>query len=342
LEYKLENERSQIAMRKNIEIGKSGIFVPFLGLGTWAIGGGSWWGDNDDRISIQTIQEAIDLGIVWIDTAPIYGLYHSESVVGQAVREHRKDIVLSTKCALQWRNETPIFHKNVDGTDVYRDLSKKGIIEDVEHSLKTLGTDYIDVLYTHWQTTDKGIYPIEETMDAMMTLKKQGKIRAIGASNVTEEDIREYCKYGQLDVIQEKYSIATRRVEKELMPVCQELGVSIQAYSPLEQGLLTGKFTMDTVFPEGDVRNNNPSFKMERRAAILDILGNWKKYLEKYECSYSNLVIALTAQMIDSLHVLGGARKPEQIEDNVKALQIELEEDDIRQMKKDIEVLENV
>ena len=99
-------------------------------------------------------------------------------------------------------------------------------------------------LYTHWQTTDKKLYPIEETMDALMTLKKQGKIRAIGASNVTEEDIREYCQYGQLDVIQEKYSIVTRKVEKELLPVCKELGVSIQAYSPLEQGLLTGKFTM--------------------------------------------------------------------------------------------------
>ncbi len=321
------------------EIGKSGIKVPFLGMGTWAIGGGSWWGDNDDFLSIQTIQEAIDLGIVWIDTAPIYGLYHSEEVVGKAIKGNRNNIILSTKCALEWRHETPVYHKEVDGTKVYRDLSKKGIIEDLEHSLLTLGTDYIDVLYTHWQTTDKMLYPIEETVDALMTLKKEGKIRAIGASNVTEQDIREYCKYGQLDVIQEKYSIATRRIEKELLPVCQELGVSIQAYSPLEQGLLTGKFTMDTTFPEGDVRNNNPSFQPERRKIILDILKDWEKYLEKYECSYSNLVIALTAQMIEGLHVLGGARKPEQIEDNVKALHVHLEEKDIKQMKKDIEVL---
>lgn len=326
-------------MANLVEIGKSGIKVPFLGMGTWAIGGGSWWGDNDDELSVKTIQRAIDLGIKWIDTAPIYGLYHSEDVVGKAIKGKREQIILSTKCALEWRHETPVFHKEVDGTKVYRDLSKKSIIEDLDHSLLTLGTDYIDVLYTHWQTTDRKLYPIEETMDALMTLKKQGKIRAIGASNVTEEDIREYCQYGQLDVIQEKYSIVTRKVEKELLPVCKELGVSIQAYSPLEQGLLTGKFTMDTTFPNGDVRNNNPSFQPETRKKVLDILEDWKKYLEKYECSYSNLVIALTSQMMDGLHILGGARKPKQIEDNAKALGVSLEEADIVQMKKDIETL---
>ena len=242
-----------------IEIGKSGIKVPFLGMGTWAIGGGSWWGDNDDELSVKTIQRAIDLGIKWIDTAPIYGLYHSEDVVGKAIKGKREQIILSTKCALEWRHETSVFHKEVDGTKVYRDLSKKSIIEDLDHSLLTLGTDYIDVLYTHWQTTDKKLYPIEETMD--------------------------------------------------------------------------------TTFPNGDVRNNNPSFQPETRKKILDILKNWKKYLEKYECSYSNLVIALTSQMMDGLHILGGARKPEQIEDNTKTLGVCLEEADIVQMKKDIETL---
>lgn len=328
-------------MRDEIEIGKSGIKVPFLGMGTWAIGGGSWWGDNDDQISIRTMQKAVDLGIVWIDTAPIYGLYHSEKVVGEAVKNNRDRVVLSTKCALEWRHETPIFHKEVDGTKVYRDLSKKSIIEDLEHSLLTLGTDYIDVLYTHWQTTDKKLYPVEETMDALMTLKRQGKIRAIGASNVTSEDIREYCQYGQLDVIQEKYSIAARGIEKELLPVCKELGVSIQAYSPLEQGLLTGKFTMNSTFPAGDVRNTNASFQPERRKIILDILKGWEPYLEKYQCTYSNLVIALTANMMEGLHILAGARKPEQIEDNVKAMELKLESADICQMKQDIEILKS-
>lgn len=324
---------------KNLEIGKSGISVPFLGMGTWAVGGGSWWGENDDRLSVQAVEKAIDLGIMWIDTAPIYGLYHSEQVVGEAIKNKRHHVILSTKCGLEWRHETPVFHKEVDGTKVYRDLSKKSIIEDLEHSLMTLQTDYIDILYTHWQSPDEILYPVEETMDALMTLKKQGKIRAIGASNVTPEIIREYCSYGQLDVIQEKYSILTRNIENTLVPVCKELGVSVQAYSPLEQGLLTGKITMDTIFPEGDVRNNNLWLKKEKREKVLGLLEDWNDLCMKYDCRVGNLVIALTAKMVDSLHVLCGARKAEQVSENVKAMHIELESDDVDRMKKDLDYL---
>ena len=179
---------------QNITIGKSGIEVPFLGMGTWAIGGGSWWGDNDDALSVNAIEAAVEQGIRWIDTAPIYGLYHSEQVVGEALRHIDRDkVVLSTKCGLEWRHETPVLHKVVDGTAVYRDLSAQSIIEDVEESLKRLGTDHLDVLYTHWQSPDLGLYPLEETVEAMMKLKEQGKIRAIGASNVTADIIRGYC-----------------------------------------------------------------------------------------------------------------------------------------------------
>ena len=176
---------------QNINIGKSGIQVPFLGMGTWAIGGGSWWGDNDDALSVKAIQTAVEQGIRWIDTAPIYGLYHSETVVGEALKHIDRDkVVLSTKCGLEWRHETPVLHKVVDGTAVYRDLSAQSIIEDVEDSLRRLGTDHLDVLYTHWQSPDLGLYPLEETVEAMMKLKEQGKIRAIGASNVTADIIR--------------------------------------------------------------------------------------------------------------------------------------------------------
>ena len=238
--------------------------------GSWAIGGGSWWGDNDDALSVKAILTAVEQGITWVDTAPIYGLYHSEEVVGEAMKHIDRDkVVLSTKCGLEWRHESPILHKVVDGVQVYRDLSAKGIIKDVEDSLRRLHTDHLDVLYTHWQSPDFGVYPLEETMEAMMKLKEQGKIRAIGASNVTSDIIRGYCKYGQLDVIQEKYSLLTRRVEKQLLPTCKELGVSVQAYSPLEQGLLTGKVTMDTTYPEGSTRNTNPCFQPTRRAQAL-------------------------------------------------------------------------
>ena len=164
-------------------IGKSGLSAPFLGLGTWAIGGGSWWGDNDDALSVKAIETAVEQGITWIDTAPIYGLYHSEEVVGEALRHIDRDkVILSTKCGLEWRHESPVLHKVVDGVQTYRDLSAKSIIEDVEDSLRRLGTDHLDVLYTHWQTPDLSIFPLEETVEAMMKLKEQGKIRFAGFS----------------------------------------------------------------------------------------------------------------------------------------------------------------
>ena len=300
---------------QNINIGKSGIQVPFLGMGTWAIGGGAWWGDNDDSLSVKAIQTAVEQGIQWIDTAPIYGLYHSETVVGEAMKHIDRDkVVLSTKCGLEWRHETPVLHKVVDGTTVYRDLSAKSIIEDVEDSLRRLHTDHLDVLYTHWQTPDFGIYPLEETVEG-------------------------YCKYGQLDVIQEKYSLLTRRVEKQLLPTCRELGVSVQAYSPLEQGLLTGKVTMETTYPEGSTRNSNPSFQPARRAQALDMLAKWGDLTEKYDCSLAQLVIALTARMIPGLHVLCGARTPQQVMDNAGALNIKLDGADAVRMKWDVDAI---
>ena len=323
---------------ETIQIGRSGLSAPFLGLGTWAIGGGTWWGDNDDAQSVNAIRTAVEQGIAWVDTAPIYGLYHSEEVVGEALRQIDRDkVILSTKCGLEWRHETPVLHKVVDGVSVYRDLSAQSIIEDVEGSLKRLGTDHLDVLYTHWQSPDFGLYPLEETVEALMKLKEQGKIRAIGAANVTADIIRGYCKYGQLDVIQEKYSLLTRRIEKQLLPTCKELGVSIQAYSPLEQGLLTGKVTMETTYPEGNTRNSNPSYQPGRRAQALKLLDGWTDLTEKYHCTTAQLVIALTAKMIPGLHVLCGARTPEQVLDNVGALNLKLDGADAVRMKWDVD-----
>ena len=323
---------------ETIQIGRSGLSAPFLGLGTWAIGGGTWWGDNDDAQSVNAIRTAVEQGIAWVDTAPIYGLYHSEEVVGEALRQIDRDkVILSTKCGLEWRHETPVLHKVVDGVSVYRDLSAQSIIEVVEGSLKRLGTDHLDVLYTHWQSPDFGLYPLEETVEALMKLKEQGKIRAIGAANVTADIIRGYCKYGQLDVIQEKYSLLTRRIEKQLLPTCKELGVSIQAYSPLEQGLLTGKVTMETTYPEGNTRNSNPSYQPGRRAQALKLLDGWTDLTEKYHCTTAQLVIALTAKMIPGLHVLCGARTPEQVLDNVGALNLKLDGADAVRMKWDVD-----
>ena len=319
-----------------IKIGKSDINTPFMAMGTWAIGGGTAWGENDDKLSVRTIDEAIDCGITWFDTAPVYNLGHSEEVVGKALKGKRHNVLISTKCGLEWDYETPVFHKVMEGRNVYRDLSAKGIRKNLEDSLRRLQTDYIDIYYTHWQTPDFALYPLEETVGVLTELKKEGKIRAIGASNVTEDIIKGYCSLGQLDVIQEKYSILDSHIRSELAQVCEENKVSIQAYSPLEQGLLTGKVKADVKLAKGDVRNRNRFFSSENLPKVMRLLEHWKPLCLKYNCTMSNLVIACTAKTIDGLHVLCGARKPEQIRDNSGALLLTLEQSDIDRMLEDV------
>lgn len=319
-----------------IKIGKSDINTPFMAMGTWAIGGGTAWGENDDKLSVRTIDEAIDCGITWFDTAPVYNLGHSEEVVGKALKGKRHNVLISTKCGLEWDYETPVFHKVMEGRNVYRDLSAKGIRKNLEDSLRRLQTDYIDIYYTHWQTPDFALYPLEETVGVLTELKKEGKIRAIGASNVTEDIIKGYCSLGQLDVIQEKYSILDSHIRSELAQVCEENKVSIQAYSPLEQGLLTGKVKADVKLAKGDVRNRNRFFSPENLPKVMSLLEHWKPLCLKYNCTMSNLVIACTAKTIDGLHVLCGARKPEQIRDNSGALLLTLEQSDIDRMLEDV------
>ena len=287
-------------------------------------------------MSVRTIDEAIDCGITWFDTAPVYNLGHSEEVVGKALKGKRHNVLISTKCGLEWDYETPVFHKVMEGRNVYRDLSAKGIRKNLEDSLRRLQTDYIDIYYTHWQTPDFALYPLEETVGVLTELKKEGKIRAIGASNVTEDIIKGYCSLGQLDVIQEKYSILDSHIRSELAQVCEENKVSIQAYSPLEQGLLTGKVKADVKLAKGDVRNRNRFFSPENLPKVMRLLEHWKPLCLKYNCTMSNLVIACTAKTIDGLHVLCGARKPEQIRDNSGALLLTLEQSDIDRMLEDV------
>jgi methylglyoxal reductase len=322
-----------------MKIGKSGIKTPRISMGTWAIGGGTWWGDNDDSESIYAIHCAIENGIRWIDTAPVYGLGHSEEVVGKAIKGRRNQVILSTKCGLNWESTKGTYHKIIDNTAIYRDLSAKGIRRDVEESLKRLGTDYIDILYTHWQSEEPEHIPIEETMGELMKMKEEGKISAIGASNVNIAHIGEYMKFGQLDVIQEKYSILDRKAEMLMLPFCETYNISVQAYSPLEQGLLTGKVSTETKLRAGDVRNNNIWWQLANRGLVTSMLNSWKPIADKYNCTIGDLVIAWTVKRSKNINVLCGARKAEQVRENVKAEFIGLKESDYDRMTKEADNL---
>ena len=324
-----------------MKIGHSDLNASVITLGSWAIGGGASWRNSIDDESVAAVHTALDNGINIVDTAPIYGLGHSEEMVGKAISTiKRSDILISTKATFSWDEPNDgIYCYDMYGHHIYKNMSYDAIKRDCEESLKRLGTDYIDLYYIHNPAPDPEKMPAAETARALMDLKKEGKIRAIGASNVTSDIIRGYCKYGQLDVIQEKYSLLTRRIEKQLLPTCKELGVSVQAYSPLEQGLLTGKVTMDTTYPEGSTRNTNPCFQPTRRAQALELLAKWSDLTEKYDCTMAQLVIAMTARMIPGLHVLCGARKPEQVLDNAGAMHIKLDGADAVRMKWDVDAI---
>lgn len=318
------------------EIGKTGVMASAVGFGTWAVGGGIIWGERDDDLAVRAIHEALDAGINLIDTAPVYGFGHSEEVVGRALKGRRDKVIVTTKCGLTWEGDQGSFFYSREGYTVLKNLSRAEVIRGCEESLRRLQTDYIDVFMTHWQSIPPFVTPISETMDALLQLKKEGKIRAIGASNVSVDQLKEYMSLGEVALVQEKYSMLDRRIEEEIMPFCEESGISIQAYSPLEQGILTGRFTMDTVLSENDVRNRSDHYKPENRQRIIGMLEGWRPLCEKYRCSMSSLVIAWTAAQSERFIVLCGSRKPEHARDNVQGGNIALDWEDLEKMRGDL------
>jgi methylglyoxal reductase len=205
--------------------------------------------------------------------------------------------------------------------------------------LKRLGTDYIDLYQTHWQATEPENDPIFDTMEHLLKLKEEGKIRAIGASNVDVSHINEYQAVGVLDAIQPRYSMLDRGIEKELLPYCIEQNIGTLVYSPLEQGLLTGAIGMDRILTPGEYKNNIPWFQPLNRQKVLDMLDGWKTLTEKYNCNLAQLVIAWTVEQPGITFALCGARKPEHSTQNAVGGTLILEADDIVKMRSDVEAL---
>lgn len=320
-------------------IGKSGLEASALSLGCWAIGGGEWWGNNDDQMSIDTICRAVQLGVNWIDTARVYGFGHSEEVVGKALKLlPRRKMILSTKCGIQWYDDGGELHFMKEGHAVRRDLAPKAIRRDLELSLKTMGTEYVDVYYTHWQCKTYGLVPIEETMEELLKMKQEGKIRAIGASNTDLQILEDYIRAGQLDVIQEKLSILDLKSE-ELLPFCEEHGIMLQTYSPIEQGLLAGKASDNYVPKPGEVRDGKTWWRPENIRRVNGMLAGWKDLTEKYQCTLANLCIKWNSMLSSNINVLCGARKVSQIEDIASSLDIALSKEDFERMKQDADAV---
>ncbi|MEW4397447.1 MULTISPECIES: aldo/keto reductase [Agrobacterium] len=306
-------------------IGGSGISASAVGLGTWAIGG--WmWGGTDERQSIAAIHASIDAGISLIDTAPAYGMGLAETIVGKAIAGRRDKVVLVTKCGLVWHVNEGAYFFHQDGKPVHRYLGAASIRHEVEESLKRLGTDYIDHYVTHWQDATT---PIAETVETLVRLKDEGKIRSIGASNVSPEDLVAYIATGALDAIQEEYSMVRRDIETTLLPLCRTSAVSVLSYSSLALGLLSGKVGPERVFAGDDQRKGNPRFSQANREKIARLTRGLEPVAEAHGASIAQVVIAWTIAQPGITFSLCGARDPAQAVENAAAARLRLAENEL-------------
>jgi aryl-alcohol dehydrogenase-like predicted oxidoreductase len=307
-------------------IGRSGIAASAVGLGTWAIGG--WmWGGTDETASIAAIHASIDEGITLIDTAPAYGKGLAEEIVGKAIAGRRDKVVLATKCGLVWNTTKGNHFFDYDGQPVHRHLGRESIVYEIEQSLRRLGTDHIDHYITHWQDPTT---PIEETMRALEDLKAQGKIRSIGASNLTVAELEAYVAAGPLDAMQQEYSMVKREIEHTLLPICIRHGVSTLSYSSLALGLLSGKIGPERVFTGDDQRKDNPRFSQSNREKVAALMAEILPVAEAHGATVAQLVIAWTLQQPGITFSLCGARNPDQARENAKAGRIRLSPDDLK------------
>lgn len=286
-------------------LGTSGIQITPILMGTWQAGKRMWVGIEDAE-TLKAIRAAVEAGITTIDTAEVYGEGHSERIVGAALQDIRDRVVYATK----------VFANH---------LKYDQVLAACEQSLKNLRTDYIDLYQIHWPAGSFGnaLVPLEETMSALNELKKQGKIRSIGVSNFSRSQLEEAAQYGRIDSLQPPYSLFWRKIEKDLVPYCVEHNISILAYSPLAQGLLTGKFGPNHQFVPEDNRSKNQLFQGETYKRAQQALEKLRPMAEQHQTTLGNLALAwLIAQ--PQAHAIVGARNTEQALQNAKAAEIKL------------------
>ncbi|MGB7413335.1 MAG: aldo/keto reductase [Thermosynechococcaceae cyanobacterium] len=289
------------------QLGTTSIQVTPILMGTWQAGKSRWVG-IEDADSIAAIRAAVESGVTTIDTAEIYGQGHSEEIVAEAVSDMRDRLVYVTK----------VFPTH---------LQYDQVIEACEASLQRLKTDTIDLYFIHWPAGafDSKVVPIEETMSAMVKLKEQGKIRAIGVSNFSQSQLAEAAQYGRIDSLQIPYSLFWRYVEQEAQAYCIKEQITIFAYSPLAQGLLTGKFGPQHQFDPADNRASNKLFQGENYDRAQTALSQLRPIAEQKGISLSQLALAWVMAQ-PRIVAIAGARNAAQAKDNAQAVQVTLSE----------------
>ncbi len=292
------------------KLGKSDIEVSKIAFGCWAIGAGKEWGESlEDKIYAETILAALDGGINFFDTATGYGGGHSEELLGKTIKGQREKVVISSKCSAPG-------------------LTAEKARTSVEKSLSRLNTDYIDVYLVHWPNPNVSV---EEPIEQLMKLKDEGKIKAIGVSNFTLGHLKRAVKVGRIDVFQPCYSMYWRHIESELMPYCIENEIGIMSYSSIAQGLLTGKFTKDWEFAETDMRRTTiPLFKSPTYEMAIEATEKIKLIGEKYGKSPVQTAINWTINKQGITSAIVGAKRPEQVMENLGATNWNMSEEDYK------------
>lgn len=305
-------------MTKRVNLGKSDISVHPIGLGTNAVGGHNLFPNIlDEEQGKNVVRTGLDHGINLLDTAFIYGPKRSEELIGEVIQEYkREDIVLATKAA----------HKFV-GNDMVLDNSPAFLKQSVDEALGRLQTDYIDLFYIHYPDEDT---PKAEAVGALKELKDQGKIRSIGVSNFSLDQLKEANQDGYVDVLQAEYNLLKRDAEKDYFPYTVENNITFIPYFPLESGLLAGKYDENTTF--SDFRAKNPNFQGQQFLDNLKKVDQLKEIAQKYNAETAHIVLAwyFTQPSVDVL--IPGAKRPEQVQSNLRAAEVNLTNEDIQKI----------
>ncbi|MER7848901.1 aldo/keto reductase [Kitasatospora sp. NPDC096077] len=294
-------------------IGRSELKVSSIGLG--CMGMSEFYGPIDSAESITVIHRALDLGVTMLDTASSYGVGHNESLVGKAIAGRREELVLASKCGIVREGE--------DGGKRRIDNSPAYVRSAVDSSLKRLGVDHIDLYYIHRRDPQ---VPIEEPIGALAELVQAGKIRAIGLSEVGAETLRRAHAVHPVAALQSEYSLASRDIEEQILPVASELGVSVVAYSPLGRSLLTGRVREADVFGEDDLRCYNPRFVGKNLAANVRLASRLAEVAVDVGCTPAQLALAWLLAQDPGLIVIPGTKKATYLEENAGAAEIELDD----------------
>ncbi len=301
-------------------LGNSDLELTPIGLGTWAIGGGDWsnaWGPQDDADSIAAIHRAVDLGVNWIDTAAVYGLGHSEEMVGRAIKSLSSKPYIFTKCSLRWDADR----------SVYNSLKASSIAEEVEASLKRLQVDTIDLYQIHWPKPDD---EVEEGWETLARLQEEGKVRWIGVSNFSVDQMKRAMKIAPITSLQPPYSMLRRAIEAEILPFTEANGIGVINYSPMLSGMLTGKMTSEraTNLAPDDWRRNNKEFNEPRLSQNLRLVELLREIGSGHGVTPGVVAVAWVLHNPAITGAIVGGRSESQVEETAAALTFRLTDEE--------------